>query len=132
MAKATPKVEKAAKTKAPKKAAKKAETKKTVKKSEAKKADRSMADVPAPERRKALVALLQKRGARKEGTAVSLTECAEKLGYTKFDVYGLVNGTSGKVGSNPRCLVAQGIVKTTVLEGQGLSAYLTWATKDVE
>lgn len=86
--------------------------------------DRSMADIPAPERKKKLVQLMRKMGATSSGSARSVTELAEKIGYTKFDVYGLLSGTSGKAGSAPACLLATGHVKSVDRE-DGLGFHLT-------
>jgi hypothetical protein len=92
-----------------KKSTKKA--KKALKASANGKPDRSMSDTPPGERKTALIKALRKVGATKLTAAVSITDLATKLGYTHFDVYGLVAGTSGKVGSNPNCLLATGHVK---------------------
>ncbi len=70
----------AAKTKAPKVA-------KPAAKKERAKLDRSMSDVPAPQRRLAVVNLLRKLGAKSKTTAQPLGLLATKLGYTRYDVY---------------------------------------------
>ena len=90
------------------------------------KPDRHMGASPAGDRRVALVKRLRQVGATGPGSSRPLGDLAEKLGLTRFDVYGLVNGTSGEAGSNPRCLVATGHVKTCVQEGvRGACVYLT-------
>lgn len=81
-------------------------------------ADRSMADVPAETRRRELVKLLKKLGATSPTTARPVQYLAEKIGYTRYDVYCLVY--------HKYQLGVTGIVKTVQLEGvRGLSAYLT-------
>ncbi len=105
------------------KPAKKAPTKATPAKKAAangtaRKADRGMADVPAADRRLALVKLLRKVGATSSAAARPVGVLAEKLGYTAYDVYCLAY--------HKYHLAAEGIVKTTTVEGQrGLSVYLT-------
>lgn len=49
--------------------------------------DRSMSDVPASERRLALVKLLRKHRATSGASAIPASQIAEKLGYTAYDVY---------------------------------------------
>lgn len=117
------KVKKVASKKAdPKPAPKKKEK---VEKTEKAPVDRSMADVPPGERKKALVKLLRKLSATTAVNARPIGELAEKLGYSRFDTYSLVSGGTGKAGSNPRCLLATKHVKTAVLEGSGICVYLT-------
>jgi len=106
--------------------AKKAPAATKVKKAEKVKADRSMASDPPAERKKALISLLKKMKVTGATKARPVAEIAERLGYTKFDVYGLVNGTSGKAGSSSTCLVATGHAATASIEGErGISIYLT-------
>lgn len=135
----TPSAKKSVKKSAPKKvAAKKTSVKKAAPKKDSAKspavkkteksaptADRTMkADVKPFERRLALVKALRKAGAKNIRTAVTVSSLVTSLGYTKFDVYGLLRGTSGKADSNPRCLVAQGLC--SVHQGEeGLAAFLT-------
>jgi len=112
-------------------AATKNTSKKTSKKAPAKntpaaKPSKKMAGVPTTERRANLVKTLRKRRATSARAAVSLETLVGDLGYTRFDVYGLIAGTSGKAGSNPNCLLSTGHVKTAVNEEvRGLSVYLT-------
>ena len=86
---------------------------------------RSMANIPAADRRTALLKVLRQAGAIKASTALPIGEAAERLKYTKFDVYGLVCGTSGKAGSAPRCLARTGHVKVTKSDEGGLAIYLS-------
>ncbi len=88
------------------------------------KADRSTADVPANERRAALVKCLRKAKATEAAKGLLLEELAGRLKYTRFDAYGLVSGTSGKAGSSPGCLLATGHVQVANRE-DGLAVYLT-------
>ncbi len=118
VAPATPKTPKA--KKAPK-AAKKAP--KTAKKTKSQVA-RGMADVPAPERKKKLVQALRAMGADSAASARPFADLVNRLKWTRFDVYGLVNGTSGEAGSSPTCLAKTGHVKLAKHE-EGLSVYLT-------
>jgi hypothetical protein len=109
----------AKKSAAPKKGAKKAaEGEKTP-------AERFMADIPAPERKKKLVEMMRSKGATKASAALTVVEMSEEMGWTKFDVYGLMRGTSGKADSNPNSLVAKGFIKVVDVEGKGLSFHLT-------
>lgn len=88
--------------------------------------DRTMADLPAGDRKVALVKALRVAKATARAKGVTLATLVEKLGYTSFDVYGLVNGTSGKAGSSPTCLTATGHVGAeTPEEGRGLVVWLT-------
>lgn len=88
--------------------------------------DRSMAsDVTPGERKKLLIKVLRQKKATSAPTALPLSDLCEKLGYTQFDVYGLISGTSGKAGSNPRCLLATGHVKVAVVDEKGRGIYLT-------
>jgi hypothetical protein len=87
--------------------------------------DRTMADIPTHERRIALVKALRVARAVSPQKALATNTLVERLGYTKFDVYGLCRGTSGHADSNPRCLVATGHVAVADVEGQGISFYLT-------
>lgn len=104
----------AAKKKAPAKAAPKASANGKAKA----KASRGMADVPAAQRRVALVKLLRKVGATGAGSAKPVSELAAKLGYTKYDVYCLAY--------HKYHLATAGILKTTTEEGvRGLVVYLT-------
>lgn len=61
--------------------------KKAAPKKEPAERDRSMSDVPASERRLALVKLLRKHKATSGATAIPLSVIAGKLGYTTYDVY---------------------------------------------
>jgi hypothetical protein len=108
-----------------KKAAKKPATK--TKKAAAEKPDRSMNETPASGRKIALVKLMKKVGAFSQTTSRTVEFLAEKLGYTKFDVYGLLSGTSGKAGSSPNCLLAHGIARVGDFPdgGRGKSYFLT-------
>lgn len=127
---AQPKKEKSApkKEKAPtkkEKATPKKEKEAAPKKEEPTKVDRAMGVDPPEKRKVVLINALRKAGAVKAMTAVPVTKLCSLTKYSRFDVYGLVNGTSGKVGSNPRCLLACGMVATTDIEGEGLAVYLT-------
>lgn len=86
--------------------------------------DRSMAEVPVGDRRIALVKAMRKAHATSAQDALTVEALAEKVGYTKFDVYGLLSGTSGKAGSNPRCLLATGHAKVADTQ-DGRGYYLT-------
>jgi hypothetical protein len=100
-------------------------TKATPKKKAAPKKDRTMAKEPAGDRRKKLVQLLKKMKANSKSPK-PLAEVAKRLGYSEFDVYGLVCGTSGKAGSAASCLMAAGLVTTSKVEGErGVSLSLT-------
>lgn len=68
-------------------AAKKSSPKKTADVKKATVKDRSMSDVPAAERRLALVKLLRKHRATSGATAMETSKIAERLGYTAYDVY---------------------------------------------
>lgn len=123
-----PKPKKAAAPKAKSTAVKKKPTpaKKTAK-PKAKKAaevDLSMSEVPVGDRRIALVKAMRKAHATSAQDALTVEALAEKVGYTKFDVYGLLSGTSGKAGSNPRCLLATGHAKVADTQ-DGRGYYLT-------
>ena len=88
--------------------------------------DRTMSEVPAGERRVALVKALRQFKAVGAAKARPLADLVAKLGYTRFDVYGLIAGTSGKAGSAPRCLIATGHVAVTKSHpGEGMQVYLT-------
>lgn len=124
---AKPKVEAKAKTSA-KKPAKVTPAKKAVangvhkttgtKVAKAARAGRGMADVPAAERRLALVRALRKAGAVSPGSARAIPDLAAKLGYTNYDVYCLAY--------HKYHLATAGIVKVCEVEGRrGLSVYLT-------
>ena len=106
--KAKPKAKPKAQAKAKAKPKAKPKAKATAKPKEKTPVDRKMAKIPVGERRKNLVKLLKKVNATNAGEAYSIGDLAEKLGYTKFDVYGLVNGTGGEAGSSPNCLVPRG------------------------
>jgi len=86
---------------------------------------RSMGTEAPGIRRRKLVQMLRKLGATKASSARSIDDLAGRCKYTRFDTYGLLRGTSGKADSNPRCLVAAGYAAVGMIEGQGLSAYLT-------
>lgn len=105
----------------PKKAkskAKKVKAKTPAKKSSEDGRDRSMAPVPASERRKAFLALLRRRKADKPSSAIAISEMAEKLGYNSYDVYCL--------GYHKYPLAAGGYVKSVKHEGdKELSFYAT-------
>lgn len=117
------------------KKAKKAESKKSPKAAKASKlssaakpaktVNRAMGEGTPTDRRMKLVKALRSAGATKATAAKSMEYLATKTGFTRFDVYGLLRGTSGKADSNPRCLVATGHASIVSIEGQGLSAYLT-------
>lgn len=94
-------------------------TKKTAAPKPRVKLDRSMkSDVPAKDRRLALLKLLRKHGATKVSTAKPISFLAAKLGYTPYDVYMLTYRTSP--------LVIQELVKTCQTEEhRDLSVYLT-------
>lgn len=80
-----------------------------------------------------LVERLRALGAEKEGEAVGLGVIASELAITPREVYGLINGRTGKVGSDPRCLLATGHVQTIRLDGQkGMAAYLTKSGRDTD
>lgn len=100
------------------KTSKTSKTSKTVKEKTSTKKDRSMADVPAMERRDCLVKLLRKLNATSAMTAKPISLLAEKLGYTNYDVYYMCYG---------KCLLAtEEIVKTAKLEEhRDLCIYLT-------
>lgn len=83
----------------------------------AEKKSRAMAQVPAAERRAALLKLLVKLGATTATTAAGLGKLASKLGYTEYDVYCLVY--------HKHLLATSEFVKTVKLEDSGLSAYIT-------
>ena len=108
---------------APAKAAKKTPAKKAP--AEKTPAERFMADIPAPERKKMLVEKMRSKGATKAPSALTIIELADLMGWTKFDVYGLLRGTSGKADSNPNCLIAKGFVQVANVEGKDLAFYLT-------
>lgn len=91
--------------------------------------DRHMSETPAAERKVALVKALRKFRATSSSAACPLAKLVEELGYTRFDVYGLINGTSGAAGSAPTCLAATGHVKV-IASDEGLAAYLTPKGKD--
>ena len=100
--------------------------KNTPAKESADRGDRSMAvDVSPGDRRIALVKKMRQLGATNASGAKTAKQLSEKVGYTQFDVYGLVSGTSGKAGSSPRCLIATGHVKPAAVEGEGIGYYLT-------
>lgn len=123
--KAEKKAAKSQPAKAEKKNPKKPAPKKTSAKAEKNgKVDRSMADVPPGERKSALVKALRKLGAVKASSVAKAQDLCKATGYTPFDVYGLVNGTSGKAGSSPTCLSATGHVKVADHE-DGRGYYLT-------
>lgn len=83
-----------------------------------KKVDRSMSDVPVAERRLALVKLLRKLGATSASTSRPISLLAEKLGYTRYDVYCLVY--------HKFPLATEGFVKVVQLEeNPDRSVYLT-------
>ena len=115
---------KAAAAKVAKKAPKKVAKKSTGKSTEKAPRDRSMAKVPPGERKTALVKVMRKLGATGATSSRTIPVLAEATGYTQFDVYGLLRGTSGKADSGPRCLVATGHVKAADTE-EGLAFYLT-------
>lgn len=89
------------------------------------KVDRSMSEDHPTVRRMKLVKMLRKLGATTATAATPLTTLVEKLGYTRFDVYGLVSGSSGKAGSSPRCLMATGHAKIVDGVEGGKAVYLT-------
>lgn len=99
---------------------------------EASEHNRKMADVPANERKITLVKLLRKSRSTSATTAKSVSDLVALTGWSRFDVYGLINGTSGKAGSSPTCLVATGHVKVSVDETDGLSVYLTKAGSETK
>jgi hypothetical protein len=119
-----------AKPKAAKKpAAKKAPAPKGKAKPKAK-AEKSVAaretpDLPPRDRRINVVKALRQLRATSATAARSLDDVAAKAGTTKYDVYGVISGHSGKAGSSPSCLIATGHAKVADVEGQGLSVYLT-------
>lgn len=88
-------------------------------------ADRKMSDVPPNVRKVNLVKCLRKAKATKAGAGLTIQDLADRLKITKFDAYGLVNGTSGKAGSSPTCLVATGHVQVAKLAEEGLVVSLT-------
>src|SRR5574340_746934 len=98
--KKAPKGEPAAAKGKGKPAAKKAPAKKTADDYQA--ADRHMGSEPASARRANLVKYLRKAKAVDQKSAKSLAELVSALSYTRFDVYGIVSGTSGQAGSSPR------------------------------
>ena len=80
--------------------------------------DRSAADVPARDRRVALVKLLRKMQATSATAAKPVKALAERLGYNDYDVYCLAY--------HKYPLAAAGLVKTVQVEGvRGLSVHLT-------
>ncbi len=88
------------------------------KKKAAGKTDRSAADVPAGDRRVALVKLLRKLGASSATAARPVPLLAEKLGYNQYDVYCL--------GYHKFPLAVGGFLKSVKHEGQKtVSFYLT-------
>ncbi len=86
--------------------------------------DSRIAHLTPGERRIALVKSLRKLRATSRTGAKTLAVVAEDLGCTRAEVYGLVNGTSGKAGSSPTCLAATGHVETYEHEA-GLSIFAT-------
>lgn len=81
-------------------------------------------DLPPGVRKERLVKSLQKTGSTSASSSRTFTDLATRLGWEAREVYGLVNGTSGKAGSSPTCLVATGHVKVVTTE-EGLSVHLT-------
>lgn len=115
----TPKpVKSAAKAKSPTALRKNLATAKTSKKSPkvgAKKTSRNMADVPASDRRLALVKLLRKMGATSASVSRPIDVLADKLGYNQYDVYCL--------GYHKFHLAKQGMIKTVKMEDQKVVSY---------
>jgi len=72
-----------------------------------------------------LVRVLRKSNATSMTSGKPLGDIAERLKVERKDVYHLVNGSAGKAGSSPTCLVATGHVKVTAREDAGLVAFLT-------
>lgn len=114
-----------AKPKAVAKTPTKAKAKVEPKKDAAKRTDRAMSDIPAADRRKALVKALRAAKATGALAAKPIDELATKLGYGEYDVYCLVY--------HKFKLHVDGIVKTVKLEGaKRLSAYLTKKGQTIE
>lgn len=105
----------AVETKAPKV---KAKAKPAAKPKKAARTDRGMADVPAKDRRKALVKVLRAAKATGALSSKPIDELATKLGYGEYDVYCLCY---------PKFkLQTDGLVKTVKLEdSKRIGAYLT-------
>lgn len=77
------------------------------------------------ERKIDLIKCLRKFKAVGSSSARPLSVLAEKTGYDRREVYGMINGLSGKAGSSPTCLSATKHVAISDLPEKELSVYLT-------
>jgi outer membrane biosynthesis protein TonB len=124
----TPKAKKTPKAKPSKEKAK--STKKDSGKKPSKKVDESKegpktdTSIPAGDRRKKVVQALRTLSATVASSSVNLEKIGSKTGLQRYDVYGAISGHTGKAGSDPRCLLATGLVKTKDGD-EGLEVYLT-------
>lgn len=88
------------------------------------KRDRSMGDVPAKDRRRALVKYLRTARSFSAIDAKPIDVIAEKLGYNEYTTYCLVY--------HKFKLATDGLVKTAKIEGAQMGAYLTKKGQSVE
>lgn len=113
------------KTPKAKKSKESAGTEKVAKAPKPEKKAKEPSSTPAGERKQKVVAYLQKAGCTKQSQAIGITDLGTKVGMTRREVYSLLRGAAGKADSDPRCLVASGMVVLSDVEEQGMSCHLS-------